>query len=246
MQWLPVYLVGLGVIVFLSDFGPLKNPFIPLWWDTAAVVEDVVVPEEEVLRGAQPNVGVYDSAVPSARRHARRERVRATCVAAVLVLLLSGCSGVDVDVTSGRPPKPTATPNPGGACPTEPAAPSPTGCATYDEQAARRAAGASRQRDQVSAAGREQLAEHRDRIADALGRAAGNGPLDRDGATRVLEPLGYEPASVQGRGRSDLDGGLQLGVFVLRGCVLARVRGQDVRVDVQGPMADGACLAPAQ
>jgi len=35
--WLPVYLVGLGLIVFLSDFGPLKNPLFPLWWDMAAV-----------------------------------------------------------------------------------------------------------------------------------------------------------------------------------------------------------------
>jgi amino acid transporter len=32
-QWLPVYLVGLGVIVYLSDYGPLDNPVIGLWWD---------------------------------------------------------------------------------------------------------------------------------------------------------------------------------------------------------------------
>jgi amino acid transporter len=36
-QWLPVYLVGLGVIVYLSPYGPLKNPVIPLWWDIATV-----------------------------------------------------------------------------------------------------------------------------------------------------------------------------------------------------------------
>jgi amino acid transporter len=72
-QWLPVYLIGMGVIVYLSDFGPLKNPVIPLWWDIAAVavfslaiyywaqqvalptekieemVEDVVIPEEETV-----------------------------------------------------------------------------------------------------------------------------------------------------------------------------------------------------
>jgi amino acid transporter len=72
-QWLPVYLVGLGVIVYLSPYGPLKNPVIPLWWDIAVVaafslviyywalavalpgpqiehmVEDVVAPEEEGL-----------------------------------------------------------------------------------------------------------------------------------------------------------------------------------------------------
>jgi amino acid transporter len=35
--WLPVYLVGMGLIVFLSDFGPLKNPVFPLWWDIVAV-----------------------------------------------------------------------------------------------------------------------------------------------------------------------------------------------------------------
>jgi amino acid transporter len=36
--WLPVYLVGLGLIVYLSDFGPLKNPVFPLWWDMVAVI----------------------------------------------------------------------------------------------------------------------------------------------------------------------------------------------------------------
>jgi len=35
--WLPVYLVGMGLIVYLSDFGPLKNPVFPLWWDMLAV-----------------------------------------------------------------------------------------------------------------------------------------------------------------------------------------------------------------
>jgi amino acid transporter len=36
--WLPVYLVGMGLIVYVSDFGPLKNPWLPLWWDMLAVV----------------------------------------------------------------------------------------------------------------------------------------------------------------------------------------------------------------
>ena len=36
-QWLPVYLIGMGVIVYLSDYGPLKNPLIPLWWDIITV-----------------------------------------------------------------------------------------------------------------------------------------------------------------------------------------------------------------
>ncbi|MFI6358415.1 APC family permease [Streptomyces sp. NPDC050743] len=70
-QWLPVYLVGMGLIVYLSDFGPLQHPWFPLWWDmgvTAAfslviyywamavalpseqiqgLIDQVVVPEEE-------------------------------------------------------------------------------------------------------------------------------------------------------------------------------------------------------
>src|SRR4051795_4382614 len=32
-QWLPVYLIGLGAIVYLSPYGPLSDPVIPLWWD---------------------------------------------------------------------------------------------------------------------------------------------------------------------------------------------------------------------
>jgi amino acid transporter len=35
--WLPVYLVGMGLIVYLSDFGPLKNPVFPLCWDMIVV-----------------------------------------------------------------------------------------------------------------------------------------------------------------------------------------------------------------
>lgn len=70
-QWVPVYLIGLGLIVFLSDFGPLTHPWFPLGWDMLAVgvfsliiyywaisvalprdailevIETVVVPEEE-------------------------------------------------------------------------------------------------------------------------------------------------------------------------------------------------------
>jgi DNA-binding transcriptional regulator YiaG len=38
LPWLPVYLVGMGLIVYVSDFGPLKNPLLPLWWDMLAVV----------------------------------------------------------------------------------------------------------------------------------------------------------------------------------------------------------------
>jgi amino acid transporter len=36
--WLLPYLVGIGLIVYLSDFGPLKNPVFPLWWDIVATV----------------------------------------------------------------------------------------------------------------------------------------------------------------------------------------------------------------
>jgi amino acid transporter len=36
-SWLPVYLIGMGLIVYLSDFGPLKNPWFPLWWDMLVV-----------------------------------------------------------------------------------------------------------------------------------------------------------------------------------------------------------------
>jgi amino acid transporter len=36
-SWLPVYLVGMGVIVYLSDFGPRKSPVLPLWWDMVVV-----------------------------------------------------------------------------------------------------------------------------------------------------------------------------------------------------------------
>jgi len=33
----PAYLVGMGLIVYLSDLGPLSNPVFPLWWDMLAV-----------------------------------------------------------------------------------------------------------------------------------------------------------------------------------------------------------------
>ncbi|GAA1151893.1 APC family permease [Kribbella jejuensis] len=74
-EWLPVYLIGMGLIVYLSDFGPLKHPWFPLWWDILAVavfsviiyywaiavalpteriqemVDSVVLPEEENIAG---------------------------------------------------------------------------------------------------------------------------------------------------------------------------------------------------
>ena len=36
-QWLPVYLIGMGVIVYISDYGPMKSPILPLWWDMVTV-----------------------------------------------------------------------------------------------------------------------------------------------------------------------------------------------------------------
>jgi amino acid transporter len=70
-QWLPVYLVGMGVIVYLSNFGPLDDPLFGDWWGIVIVaafsliiyywalavalpaaeiermIEEVVLPEEE-------------------------------------------------------------------------------------------------------------------------------------------------------------------------------------------------------
>ncbi|MEG8036082.1 hypothetical protein QP157_12395 [Sphingomonas sp. LR61] len=36
-QWLLPYLIGMGLIVFLSDFGPLTHPLFPLWIDIVVV-----------------------------------------------------------------------------------------------------------------------------------------------------------------------------------------------------------------
>jgi amino acid transporter len=58
--WLPVYLVGMGLIVYLSDFGPLTHPWFPLWWDMVAVAvfslaifawaQRVALPAEDIKR----------------------------------------------------------------------------------------------------------------------------------------------------------------------------------------------------
>jgi hypothetical protein len=77
-SWLPVYLVGMGAIVYLSDFGPMTSPVFPLWWDMVAVaifsaiiyfwamavalpterieemVGDVVLPDEEDAAASEP------------------------------------------------------------------------------------------------------------------------------------------------------------------------------------------------
>jgi hypothetical protein len=73
-SWLPVYLLGMGLIVYLSSFGPKADPPLPFGWDMAAVIvfsvviyfwalavslqaeqieemlEEVVLPEEEDLQ----------------------------------------------------------------------------------------------------------------------------------------------------------------------------------------------------
>lgn len=36
-QWLPVYLIGLGVISYLGGFGVGARGILPLWWDMAVV-----------------------------------------------------------------------------------------------------------------------------------------------------------------------------------------------------------------
>jgi hypothetical protein len=68
----------MGLIVYLSDFGPMTNPVFPLWWDMVAVaifsvaiyywamavalptekieemIGDVVLPEEEDSAASEP------------------------------------------------------------------------------------------------------------------------------------------------------------------------------------------------
>ncbi len=36
-QWLPPYLIGIGLITWCSDFGPWAHPWLPLGWDVLAV-----------------------------------------------------------------------------------------------------------------------------------------------------------------------------------------------------------------
>jgi amino acid transporter len=78
--WLPVYLVGLGLIVYLSDFGPLKHPWFPLWWDMVAVAvfslgiyawaQRVALPRDAIERliAAEPE----EAPVPSGESEAPR------------------------------------------------------------------------------------------------------------------------------------------------------------------------------
>jgi amino acid transporter len=71
--WLPVYLVGTGAIVYLSDFGPLAHPWFPLWWDMLAVAVFSLVIYTWALRVALPAdriermIGTEAEAAPVAR-----------------------------------------------------------------------------------------------------------------------------------------------------------------------------------
>ena len=59
-QWLPFYLVGLGVIVYLSDYGPLTDPVIPLWWDLAVMAVFSLVIYYWALHVALPTRKIED------------------------------------------------------------------------------------------------------------------------------------------------------------------------------------------
>jgi amino acid transporter len=52
--WLPVYLLGMGAIVYLSDFGPTAHPWFPLWWDILVVVAFSLAIYAWALRVALP------------------------------------------------------------------------------------------------------------------------------------------------------------------------------------------------
>jgi amino acid transporter len=74
-QWLPVYLIGLGLIVYLSPYGPLSKPVIPLWWDLVVTgVFSVVVyywalavalPSEEIRRMVEEVVPDEEEGLPA-------------------------------------------------------------------------------------------------------------------------------------------------------------------------------------
>jgi len=88
--WLPVYLLGMGAIVYLSDFGPTANPWFPLWWDMLAVTvfalgiyfwaQRVALPadriEELVSRGAVVDVEPEAAAEPAPVRSPRGPATR--------------------------------------------------------------------------------------------------------------------------------------------------------------------------
>jgi amino acid transporter len=58
--WLPAYLVGMGLIVYLSDFGPMKHPWFPLWWDMLAVAVFSLAIYFWAMRVALPADGIRE------------------------------------------------------------------------------------------------------------------------------------------------------------------------------------------
>ena len=71
-QWLPVYLIGLGLIVYLSPYGPHgRDPVIPLWWDIAVVAVFSLVIYYWALAVALPTAEIermVNEVVPPRRR----------------------------------------------------------------------------------------------------------------------------------------------------------------------------------
>jgi amino acid transporter len=59
--WLPVYLVGMGAIVYVSDFGPMKDPWLPLWWDMLAVAVFCAAIYLWAMRSALPAERIEDT-----------------------------------------------------------------------------------------------------------------------------------------------------------------------------------------
>jgi amino acid transporter len=81
-QWLPVYLIGLGVIVYLSPYGPLSTPLIPLWWDMVVTAAfslviyywalAVALPAEQIERMIREGTAEGEALADDAPRAATR------------------------------------------------------------------------------------------------------------------------------------------------------------------------------
>jgi amino acid transporter len=59
--WLPFYLVGMGAIVYVSDFGPMKDPWLALWWDMLAVAVFCAAIYLWAMRSALPAERIEDT-----------------------------------------------------------------------------------------------------------------------------------------------------------------------------------------
>lgn len=148
----------------------------------------------------------------------------------------------DLRAKTSASPTPRPTPSPTAACPTVDGQQAPPGCAPYDGEAAMRENEAYRQRFELSKSLQDRAENHRKRIAAAFAEAVEKGPLDQLNVSRVLAPLGYDASSVQSYGRSDVGGGLAVGVSTDAGCVYGGVRGNAVDLQTGGGIADGGCL----